>query len=139
MMGKLGYDIVVSKLDEKELQFSQESLKNYERIKNIVWQGDQYRLSSPYTSDVASLMYVSDGRDRAVWFTYLTQNRYKAGSAAPIRLQGLDPAKNYTVRELNVYPGARSAINNDTTAYSGNYLMTVGFNPAVDARRTSVD
>ena len=138
MMGKLGYDIVVSKLDEKELQFSQEALKTYERIKNVVWQGDQYRLASPYTGDVASLMYVSDARDRAVWFTYQTKNRYKAGSMAPIRLQGLDPAKSYAVRELNVYPGARSAINAETSTYSGNYLMTVGFNPNVDMRRTSV-
>ncbi len=138
MMGKLGYDIVVSKLDEKELQFSQEALKTYERIKPVVWQGDQYRLVSPYVGDVASLMYVNEARNRAVWFTYLTKNRYKAGSVAPIRLQGLDPAKNYTVRELNVYPGARSNINNSTTAYSGNYLMTIGFNPNVEARRTSV-
>ena len=138
MMGKLGYDIVVSKLDEKELQFSQEALKTYERIKTVVWQGDQYRLASPYTGDVASLMYVSEARDRAVWFSYLTNNRYKAGSVASIRLQGLDPAKNYAVRELNIYPGARSAVNNDTTVYSCNYLMTIRFNPGVDTRRTSV-
>lgn len=138
MMGKLGYDIVVSRLDEKELQFSQEALKTYERIKNVVWRGDQYRLASPYTADVASLMYVSEARNQAIWFTYLTKNRYKAGSLAPIRSQGLDPAKNYTVRELNVYPGARSAINTDTAVYSGNYLMTIGFNPGVDTRRTSV-
>ena len=138
MMGKLGYDIVVSKLDEKELQFSQEALKTYERIKPVVWQGDQYRLASPYSSDVASLMYVNDARNRAIWFTYLTSNRHKAGSVALIRLQGLDPARNYAVRELNVYPGAQSAINTNTAVYSGNYLMTIGFNPAVDARRTSV-
>ncbi|NDU94096.1 alpha-galactosidase [Spirosoma terrae] len=138
MMGKLGYDIVVSKLDEKELQFSQQALKTYEQIKNVLWQGDLFRLASPYEGDVASLMYVSEPKDRAVWFSYLTNNRYKAGSLAPIRLKGLDPAKKYTVRELNIYPGTKSSINDDATTYSGNYLMTVGFNPKVDARRTSV-
>ncbi|RIV19901.1 alpha-galactosidase [Fibrisoma montanum] len=138
MMGKLGYDIVVSKLDEKELQFSQEALKTYERVKEVIWQGDLYRLASPYTGDAASLMYVSDARDRAVWFTYLTSSRYRAGSQAPIHLKGLDPAKNYTIRELNLYPGTKSGINDNSATYSGNYLMTIGFNPNVDARRTSV-
>ncbi|ADB37952.1 alpha-galactosidase [Spirosoma linguale] len=138
MMGKLGYDIVVSKLTEEELTFSQQALKTYEGIKNIIWKGDLYRLASPYTNDVASSMYVSESRDRAVWFTYLVNSRYKAGSQAPIKLNGLDPAKNYRIRELNVYPGTTSRINTSTTTYSGNYLMAIGFNPQVDTRRTSV-
>jgi alpha-galactosidase len=137
-MGKMGYDIVVSKLDEKELQFSQEALKTYDRLKPVIWQGDQYRLASPYEGDVASLLYVNEAKDKAVWFSYLVSNRYSAGSKGTIRLAGLEPAKTYSVRELNVYPGTKSSINNATATYSGNYLMTVGFNPNVDARRASV-
>ena len=138
MMGKIGYDIVVSKLSEPELAFSQEALKTYDRIKTTIWQGDLFRLASPYTNDVASLAYVNDAKDKAVWFNYLVKNRYKAGSVAPIKLQGLNPAKRYKIQELNVYPGTRSAINADTTTYSGNYLMTIGFNPQVSTRRESV-
>ncbi|WP_420151877.1 alpha-galactosidase [Spirosoma sp.] len=138
MMGKIGYDIVVSKLTEPELQFSQEALKTYDRIKPIIWQGDQFRLSSPYTSDVASLMYVNEAQDKAVWFSYLVKNRYKAGSVAPIKLKGLSPDKKYTIQELNVYPGTKSEINTSTATYSGNYLMTIGFNPQVSSRRESV-
>jgi alpha-galactosidase len=138
MMGKIGYDIVVSKLSKPELQFSQEALKTYDRVKTTIWQGDLFRLSSPYTSDVASLAYVNEAKDKAVWFSYLVKNRYKAGSVAPIKLKGLDPAKRYKIQELNVYPGTRSAINADTTTYSGNYLMTIGFNPQVSTRRESV-
>jgi len=103
-----------------------------------VWKGDLFRLASPYKTDIASLMYVSDTKDRAIWFSYLTKDRYKAGSTAPIRLKGLDPAKNYSVRELNVYPGTKSTISSETAIYSGNYLMTIGFNPNVDTKRTSV-
>lgn len=138
MMGKIGYDIVVSKLTEPELAFSQEALKTYDRIKTTIWQGDLFRLASPYTNDVASLAYVNDAKDKAIWFTYLVKNRYKAGSVAPIKLKGLNPDKNYKIQELNVYPGTRSAINADTTVYSGNYLMTIGFNPQVSTRRESV-
>ncbi|GAB3717370.1 alpha-galactosidase [Spirosoma lituiforme] len=138
MMGKIGYDIVVSKLTEPELAFSQQALKTYDRIKDVIWKGDLFRLASPYTSDVASAMYVNDAKDRSVWFTYLVRDRYKAGSVAPIKLNGLDPAKSYRIQELNVYPGDSSTINKSTTTYSGNYLMTIGFNPQVDTRRTSV-
>lgn len=139
MMGKMGYDIVVSKLDEKELQFSQQALETYSRVKNVIWKGDLYRLVSPYEQAIASLMYVSEQKDKAMWFSYFVGNRYKEGSNAPVRLKGLDPAKKYRIQEVNVFPGTTSTINrNNTTTYSGDYLMTVGFNPLVDSRRTSV-
>ena len=83
-------------------------------------------------------MYVSDAQDRAVWFSYLVKNRYKAGSLAPVKLKGLNPDKNYTIQELNVYPGTSSPINRNPATYSGNYLMTIGVNPQVNARRESV-
>jgi alpha-galactosidase len=137
MMGKLGYDIVVSKLPEKDLQFSQEALKTYESVQGVIWHGDQYRLADPYKNDFASVLYVSEKADRAVSFTYLVNSRYATGSHTPIRMKGLDPAKRYRIRELNLYPGTKSPFAGET-AYSGDYLMTVGFNPQVNARRTSV-
>ncbi|WP_128546805.1 alpha-galactosidase [Larkinella soli] len=138
MMGKMGYDIVVSKLEEKELAFSQEALKTYARLKDVIWKGDLFRLASPLTGDVASLLYVTEQQDRAVWFSYLVGNRYREGSQAPIRLKGLSPAKRYKVQELNIFPGTNSPINRNPVVLSGDYLMTVGFNPMVDARRASV-
>lgn len=138
MMGKMGYDIVVSKLTDKELQFSQEALKTYERVRGVIWQGDLFRLQSPHTSDVASLLFVDPAKTKAIWFSYLVGNRYRSGTAEPVRLSGLNPAKQYTISELNVFPGTRSPINGNSVTYSGDYLMTVGFNPQVSANRTSV-
>ncbi|MGA0558104.1 alpha-galactosidase [Larkinella sp. VNQ87] len=138
MMGKMGYDIVVSKLDEKELAFSQQALQTYSRVKDVIWQGDLFRLASPQKNDLASLMYVSEKQDKALWFSYLVGNRYREGSQAPILLKGLNPSKKYRIQELNVYPGTNSPINHSQSVYSGDYLMTVGFNPQVDARRASV-
>ncbi|GAB3902375.1 alpha-galactosidase [Larkinella knui] len=138
MMGKLGYDIVVSKLDEKELAFSQQALQTYSRVKDVIWQGDLFRLISPQTNDMASLLYVSEKQDKAVWFSYLVGNRYREGSMAPIPLKGLNPGKKYKIQEVNTMPGDNSPINRNQAVYSGDYLMTVGFNPVVDARRTSV-
>jgi alpha-galactosidase len=137
MMGKLGYDIVVSKLSPKDLEFSQKAVKTYDSIKNIIWHGDLYRLADPFENPFASLMYVNETKDKAVMFNYLTSNRYGNGSLSPVKLKGLHPDKKYKIRELNVYQESRFSIRPNTT-YSGDYLMTVGFNPGVNANRTSV-
>jgi alpha-galactosidase len=52
-------------------------------------------------------------------------------------MQGIDPDRNYQVREINLFPGSRSRINGNQT-YSGDFLMKVGINPGVSLRRTSV-
>ncbi|WP_207534083.1 alpha-galactosidase [Desertivirga arenae] len=137
MMGKLGFDIVVSKLPENDLKFCQQAIKNYNVLKDIIWHGNQYRLSNPRENSVASMAYVNEAKTSGVIFNYLVSNRYAENSKTPIRLKGLDPAKKYRVREINLYPGTKSSINSETI-FSGNFLMDVGFNPQVNSTRTSV-
>ena len=137
MMGKLGFDIVVSKLSEQDLKFSQDAVSTYKGISDVVWHGDLYRLASPRENDFASLMYVNEEQNRAIMFNYLVSNRYGAGSLSPLKFNGLHPDKKYRVKEINLYPGTKSAITGETP-YSGNYLMTIGFNPDLNARRASV-
>jgi alpha-galactosidase len=137
MMGKLGFDIVVHELEDNDLKFCQDALKNYNEIKPIIWYGDLYRLADPKENSVASLMYVDDDKESGVIFSYLVNNRYGAGSKLPIRLKGLDPDKQYSITEINIYPGRRTRIDGKNS-YSGEYLMTIGFNPEVSARRASV-
>jgi alpha-galactosidase len=137
MMGKLGFDIVVSKLDEKELQYCQGAIKLYNTLKPVIWQGDQYRLSDPMNSSVASIMYLDSLKSSGVVFNYLVNNRYGAGSKFPVKLKGLDTGKKYKVTEVNLYPGSWSAID-ASQIYTGDFLMKVGMNPVVNARRASV-
>ncbi|ETZ22062.1 hypothetical protein N824_24370 [Pedobacter sp. V48] len=137
MMGKLGYDVKVNELDEKELLFSQNAVKTYNGIKNIVWHGQQYRLQDPYENKVAAISYVSQARDSAIIFNYYVSTLYNAKNFIPIKLKGLDPDKMYRIEEINLYPGTRSPIDSQRS-YSGDFLMTVGINPEADAVRTSV-
>ncbi|GEO11915.1 alpha-galactosidase [Segetibacter aerophilus] len=137
MMGKLGFDIVVSKLSPKDLEFAQKAVKTYDSIKTIIWQGDMYRLADPRENPYASVMYVNELKDKAVMFNYITSNRYGAGSLSPIKLKGLDPAKKYKIREINIYQESRFG-NGSNNSYSGDYLMTVGYNPGVNSNRMSV-
>lgn len=137
MMGKLGFDIMVSKLNEKDLQFCQQAIQTYQSFSNVVWHGDQFRLLSPWKNDLASIQYLNTDRSKAIVFNYLVSNRFDAGSKLPIQLKGLDPNKNYLVKEVNLYPGTKSAIP-DHAVFTGDFLMQVGVNPVVNAGRTSV-
>ena len=69
-------------------------------------------------------------------FNYLVNNRYDQGSKSPVLLKGLDPVKKYSVKEINLYPGITSSLAGNI--YTGEFLMRIGFNPDVNAGRTSV-
>jgi alpha-galactosidase len=101
MMGKMGYDIPVNELTEKELKFSQDAIVNYKRLSDVIWHGDLYRLASPYEGNRAVLMYVNSSRNKAVLFSYTLNSRY-GESFNKVRLQGLDPAKTYKIQEINI-------------------------------------
>lgn len=137
MMGKLGYDVRVNELSKNDLLFSQNAVKTYNSFKDIVWHGQQYRLQDPYENKIASMAYVNDTKDQAIVFNYHVATLFTNGVILPIRLKGLDSAKNYKIEEINLYPGTKSPIDG-TKVYSGDFLMKVGFNPEVNAYRTSV-
>jgi alpha-galactosidase len=137
MMGKLGFDIVVSHLKDNELKYCQDAIKTYNTIKPIIWHGAQYRLANPREGSVASMLYMNEAKTSGVLFNYLVNNRYDEASKMPIRLKGLDAAKKYVVKEINVYPGTSSSIDS-SKSYTGDFLMKIGFNPIVNSSRTSV-
>jgi len=134
MMGKMGYDIQVKGLTENELKFSQEAIKNYKRIQNVIWHGDLFRLVSPYEENRAVLMYVNETKSKAVLFSYTMNTRF-GENLNTVRLQGLDPNKTYKVEEINIFPeekkgfqGDRKSFRESGKSYTGDYLMKVGLN-----------
>ena len=137
MMGKLGFDIVVGELKEQELTFCQQALRHYTELKQVIWQGDLYRLADPRQGSFASLVYVDATRATGVMFNYLVNNRYGEGSPLPVKLRGLDPAARYTVQEINLLQGTTSPIKDDAV-YTGDFLMKIGINPQLSTDRTSV-
>lgn len=137
MMGKLGFDIVVSKLNETDLKFCQDAIKNYNSLKTVIFQGDQYRLSNPRESALASMAYVNADKSSGVIFNYLVNNRYGENSKMPVRLKGLDASRKYRITEINLYPGTKSSVD-FKKEYTGDFLMKIGFNPNVNSSRTSV-
>ncbi len=137
-MGKLGFDIVTSRLNEKDLAFCQQAVKNYQSFKHTIWKGDLYRLLNPHENKLASLLYVSKDQSSAVMFNLLANTRVAlTATALPVQLAGLDPVKKYRLKELNLYPGTSSPID-ENLVYTGDFLMKAGVNPHVNGRRQSV-
>lgn len=137
MMGKLGFDIVISHLSANDLEFGKTAIVNYNAVKEVIWHGDQYRLADPREGNTASVLYMDTQKTSGVIFNYLVNNRYDEGSKLPILLNGLDVAKKYTIKEINLYPGVSSPIDANQV-YTGDFLMKVGFNPELKSSRTSV-
>jgi len=128
MMGKMGYDIPVSELSEKELKFSQEATGNYKRLSDVIWHGDLYRLISPYEENRAVLMYVNSSKSKAVLFSYTLNSRFNQ-TFNPVKFQGLDPAKTYKIKEINTFSSEnQNPPTEQPVSYTGEYLMKVGLN-----------
>jgi alpha-galactosidase len=137
MMGKLGFDIHVGGLKPNELQFCQQAVANYKRLSPVIWQGDLYRLISPYEESRAVLMYVNQDKTRSVVFSYtlhpLTDPNYSL-----VRLEGLDPLKKYIVKEINLMPEAKNTFEVSGNVFSGDFLMKVGLKVSSSKQESSV-
>jgi len=137
MMGKLGFDIHVGGLKPNELQFCQEAVANYKRLSPVIWQGDLYRLISPYEESRAVLMYVNQEKTKSVVFSYtlhpLTDPNYSL-----VRLEGLDPLKKYEVKEINLMPEAKNTFEASGNVFSGDFLMKVGLKVSSARQESSV-
>jgi alpha-galactosidase len=129
MMGKMGYDIRVNNFTAQELQFSNEAVKTYKRLSDVIWFGDLYRLVSPYDENRAVLMYVNENKSKAILFNYFTTPRRK-DIFSRVVLQGLDPKKKYRIKEINLFPDTKSSQPDNDKVVTGEYLLTIGLNLA---------
>lgn len=135
-MGKLGFDIEASKLSKDELRFCKKAISNYNDFKHIVWHGDLFRLLNPYNNSHAALMYVRKDKSKAIVFDYLVDDRFAIKtSTEPVTFDGLDPDKQYRVREINVFDESKSI---KEAVYLGDFLMKVGINTGLSTQKRSV-
>lgn len=126
MSGRLGLELQPKAMSDSEKEFAKMAISNYKAIRDIVMFGDLYRLSSPYDKQAYySLMYVSKEKEKAVVYAYSI--KYQGTGFTPkLRLHGLDPNKQYRIKELNVN---KSSFWGDGKVFSGEYLINDGINP----------
>lgn len=124
-MCKLGFDLGLHNLNGEELEYCRQAIQNWNRLKPVILDGQQYRLVSPYESNHMAVNYVNADQTQAVLFAYDVYPRFKE-KLFPVKLQGLDPNKRYLVKEINLMPGTQSEKEFHGKVFSGDYLMKVG-------------
>ena len=123
--GKLGFDIGLKGLSDDDRQYCREAIREYKRLKDVVWSPNLYRLVSPYEGQHCVLQRVTDDRSHSVVFAYDIHPRY-GERLLNTRLMGLDADARYKVREVCLMPGGQSRLSCHGKVYTGDYLMKVG-------------
>lgn len=136
MSGRLGMELQPSAMTDGERSFAKKAIDTYKGFRDIVQLGDQYRLISPYDrKGVASLMYVSPGKDRAVFFMYKTE--HMRDEATPrFYMAGLDPGRTYEIKEVNLTDGEQPCHLHGKRV-TGGLLMNIGMELSLDKEYAS--
>ena len=124
MSGRLGMEIQPKNMTDEEKALCRQAIADYKSVRPVVQFGDLYRLHSPYSGDnLASLMYVSEQKDRAVFYWYKLETM-KDEHFPLVKMAGLDSDRLYTIHELNRIDNR--PLDCEGKTYSGSFLMTHG-------------
>jgi alpha-galactosidase len=125
MSARFGMDLDLTKLPAQDKAICAGAISAYKQIRDVTQLGDLYRLENPHENYRGALNFVSPDKTRAVVFAF----QLKDGPQSPVRPQGLDPAKSYTIRELNPAPG-RAPMPQEGKTFTGEELMRDGVVPS---------
>lgn len=125
MSARFGMDLDLTKLPAGDKAICAGAIAAYKQIRDVTLLGDLYRVEDPHNNFRGALDFVSPDRSRAVAFVF----QLKDGQNVPMRVQGLDPARRYTVHELNPEPG-RAAMEQEGRTFTGEELMRDGILPS---------
>ncbi len=106
MAGTFGYELNPALLSEAEKQQIRQQIKTFKKYEMLINAGTYWRLSDPFTDEIAAWMSVSKEKDQAlVSVVRLTAEANQA--TVYVRLQGLKPQTMYVEeRSGKVYSGA---------------------------------
>lgn len=124
MSGRLGMEIQPKNMTDEEKALCRKAISEYKEIRPVVQFGDLYRLVSPYDNQgLSSIMYVSEAKDKAVFYWWKLANFYNV-HLPRVKMAGLDENKMYKVKELDVIDN--KPLDFEGKSYSGKYLMEHG-------------
>lgn len=100
------------------------AIADYKKVRDVIQQGEQYRTLSPFDGSVAAVDYVSADKNHAVLLGYHSGEKKDVTVSLPLR--GLDAAKTYKLREMNLPAGERARLAAPAGAVSGAELLKSG-------------
>ena len=125
MMARFGIELRPANLPPQDRAELKRAVGVYKKIRDVVCDGDLYRLISPFESRThAANLFVSKDKSRAVLFLF--QRSFDSVYHRPFfRLDGLDPDAKYKITEINTSKPI-SPMRGKT--FSGRFLMERGVN-----------
>ena len=124
MSGRLGMEIQPKNMTEEEKDLCRKAIAEYKQVRPVVQFGDIYRLLSPYDhKGLASLMYVTEQKDKAVFYWWKTE-QFQNEHLPRIKMAGLDPTATYRVHELNRID--LQPLSCEGKTFTGAFLMNHG-------------
>jgi alpha-galactosidase len=139
MSGRLGMEMQTSTMTEEEKVFSKNAITSYKQIRNTVQQGDLWRILSPYDNhNRASLIYVSPDKNKAVFFAWNLRNFKNNNVEVLYNMLGLDPDKDYTLKEINAPTQVAKRIKQEGKSFNGSFLINTGISLPMNADYSSV-
>ncbi|SDQ02627.1 alpha-galactosidase [Carnobacterium viridans] len=108
----MGYEMDIINMSGKERQKVANHLSTYKKERDLIFEGDFYRLSSPNESNMCGWMFVDEKKNNAI--IYVFRNIYEVFDLSLlIRIPYLDTEANYLEMNTN-------------TVYSGSELSACG-------------
>ena len=91
MAGTFGYELNPALLSDEEKQQIREQIKTYKKYETLINEGTYWRLSDPFTDEIAAWMSVSEEQDHAL--VSVVRLMAEANQATVyVRLRGLKDA-----------------------------------------------
>ncbi len=128
MPGTFGYELNPEELDVSERREIEHQIKEYRERQPLIFDGDYYRLASPFEDEMSAWSFVSENKDEV--FVQGINYRFRPNhSPRKIQLAGLDPKGEYKVisSSFAVRPEGRfSKEDNNPAVFTGAALMDGG-------------
>lgn len=132
MSGRLGIELQPSKMNDEEMLQTKRAVSEYKSIRELVQLGNLYRLASPFDENngYSAFLYSNDNKSKAVLFVHRVKYLFNIVEP-PILFYGLNPDKNYKIKELNVKVYDKPCYLDGKTI-SGSLLAQIGLHIPLD-------
>jgi alpha-galactosidase len=112
MSGQFGYELDLSRLGKEEIEEMKRQVAFYKEYRDVIQQGDMFRLLSPFEGNQAAWQFISKDKETVILFYFIVQGRPNM-PCKMVRLQGLCGSTVYVDAET-------------TLEHSGERLMNLG-------------
>lgn len=111
LAGTFGYELDITKISDEEKAMIPKQVEMYHKYNDLVREGDYYRIASVRENGYYDSWMVKSKDDKEILLTYVSVINRANNKPFRVRLQGLDPSKEYRLEETGEVYGADVLMN----------------------------